>query len=86
MSFTDDNNAVTDNVSLLMMIRACHLLLYKHIFITISDMNFNTQSCQYAGLKGQLDRLEGYSRRNNLRINRIPGSIKEQWSDCKNNE
>ena len=82
MSFTDDNNAVTDNVSLLMMIRACHLLLYKLIFITISDMNFNTQSCQYAGLKGQLDRLEGYSRRNN----EIPGSIKEQWSDCENKE
>ena len=37
-----------------------------------------------AGLKGQLDTLEGYSRRNNLRINGISGSINEKWSDCEN--
>mgnify|MGYP000178630543 CR=1 FL=1 len=37
-----------------------------------------------AGLKGQLDNLEGYSRRNNIRINGISGSINEKWSDCEN--
>ena len=37
-----------------------------------------------AGLTGQLDKLEGHSRRNNLRRNGISGGINEQWSDCEN--
>ena len=34
-------------------------------------------------MTGQLDKLEGYIRRNKLRINGIPGSLDEKWSDCE---
>ena len=38
---------------------------------------------QMEAMKVQLDNLEGHSRRNNLRINGIAGSINENWSDSE---
>jgi len=40
---------------------------------------------QMEAMKLQLDNLEGHSRRNNLRINGIAGSINENWSDSEAN-
>ena len=45
-----------------------------------SKSRTKTITKQLSQLKGQFDKLEGHSRRNNIRINGIHGSLNEDWS------
>ena len=38
---------------------------------------------EMASMKSQLDKLEGHSRRNNVRIHGIEGTINENWTECE---
>jgi len=64
----------------------------QDIFCTVNDLKTENRKLKeqndtlkhdVANLTSKLDRLEGHSRRNNLRFNGIPGSARESWNESE---